>query len=528
MREYDAVFVGSGISSMVGAALLAKAGWSVCVLERNPLPGGCIRTDEITAPGFRHDLLSGWHPLFVGSAGYAELRSDLEKRGLHYLNTELPTASLYPDGRTAFLSRSLQANVDEFNSLHPGDGDRWKEAFQDFMSKSEIAFGIVGTELWSRQGLGLLWRGLRQLGKRGSLEFGAQLLVSARDWLSQTFSSPHLRGLLAPWVLHNGLGPDSSGSGFIALLIAAALQGGGMPIPKGGGFRLIEALAGLIEDNGGEVRCECDVRNVRQVDGMANGVALADGEVVSARRAVACCVTPSQLYLRLLEDADLPSWVREAARRFRHGRADMQIHMALSEPPRWKDADERLSSTAMIHLTPGLDAVSRAVNQAERGLLPCEATVVLGQPTALDPTRSPRGSWILWLQLQELPSSPIGDAAGRLKAEGQWTESLKEAYADRIIARLSRQIPNLESATLKRAVLSPADLQAANCNLVGGDPYAGSCALDQYFLWRPLPGIPHHRTPVKNLYHIGASTHPGPGLHGASGYMLANQLLAGG
>jgi phytoene dehydrogenase-like protein len=184
----------------------------------------------------------------------------------------------------------------------------------------------------------------------------------------------------------------------------------------------------------------------------------------------------------------------------------MQIHMALSEPPRWA-GDERLGRTAIVHVTPGLDGVSRAVNEADRGLLPAEATIVCGQPVTIDPSRAPDGASILWIQLQELPTRVKGDAAGELEVgDGAWTEELRERYADRIQARLARQIENLDSAVQKRVVLSPADLEAANVNFVGGDIYSGSCALDQNLVWRPRPELPGHAPPVDGLYHIGAGT----------------------
>jgi len=221
----------------------------------------------------------------------------------------------------------------------------------------------------------------------------------------------------------------------------------------------------------------------------------------------------------------VPAEASAAARRFRYGRAEMQIHMALSEPPRWR-GDERLAGTAIVHVTPGLDGVSRAVNEAERGLLPAEATIVCGQPTAVDPSRAPAGASIIWIQLQELPSRVRGDAAGELDhGDGTWTEELRERYADRIQARLAHHVENLDSALIKRVVLSPADLEAANPNWVGGDIYSGSCALDQNLLWRPRPGLPGHRTPVAGLYLIGASTHPGPGLGAGSGTLVAHELL---
>jgi phytoene dehydrogenase-like protein len=166
------------------------------------------------------------------------------------------------------------------------------------------------------------------------------------------------------------------------------------------------------------------------------------------------------------------------------------------------------------------------VNEAERGLLPAEATIACGQPMAVDPSRGPKGSWILWLQLQELPPGRVkGDAASEIDVgDGDWTEELREAYADRIVARLGGHIRNLERAAIRRIVLSPADIEAMNVNLVGGDIYGGSCALDQNFLFRPTPRLPGHRTPVERLWHIGASTHPGPGLGAGSGYLVYEQL----
>jgi phytoene dehydrogenase-like protein len=524
---YDAVFVGSGINSLAGAALLAQAGWRVCILERNDWVGGAIRTAEITEPGFRHEVFSSWHPLFTGGAAYAALADELHGRGLEYLYTEHPTGSLYPDGSSAFLSTSLDANVAEFERLGEGDGEAWHRAFDAFMPNADVAFGLLGTELYSSAGLGLATRAYRRFGRQGFVEFAGEVLVSCRDWLKETFRSEHVHGLLAPWVLHTGLGPDQASSGFMAQVIAVAVQLGGMPVPRGGGSELVRALTAIVEEAGGAVRTGADVeRVVVEDESGAQGVVLAGGERVESGRAVVCSTTPQQLYERLLDGAPVPFEHVDAARRFRFGRGGMQIHYALSAHPDW-EGDDRLGRTAIVHVTPGLDGVSRAVNEADRGLLPEEATIVVGQPMTMDATRAPDGAWILWIQLQELPGGRVkGDAAGELDVgDGTWTDELKERYADRIQARLARHIPNLEAATLRRVVWSPADMEAANVNFVGGDIYAGSCALDQNLLWRPRPQLPGHRTAVPRLFHIGASTHPGPGLGGGSGYLVAQELL---
>jgi phytoene dehydrogenase-like protein len=524
----DAVLVGSGINTLTAAALLAREGWQVCVLERSDAPGGAIRTEsDYTLPGFTHEVMSSWHPLFQGSAAYAELADDLHARGLEYVNTELPTATAYPDGSAMFLHTALDANVTEFDRFAAGDGAAWQRQFEEFMSHADLSFGVLSTELWSSSGLGLGQRLFRTLGRRGLLEFTGHALGTCRDWATTTFRSDEAHGLLAPWVLHTGLGPDNAVSGFMTQVIACAVQLGGMPVPVGGGVRLVDALTGIVRDAGGEVRTGSPVERIRVSSGRATGVVLAGGETVQASRAVIAGVTPTQLYGALLAPADVHDDVRAAAERYRYGRAGMQIHIAMDEPPRWKGADaERLARTAIVHVTPGLDGVSRAVNEAERGLLPAEATIVAGQPCAVDPSRAPDGKWIMWIQLQELPAGRVkGDAAGELDVgDGSWSEELRERYADRVVARLGDAIQNLSSATLQRVVLSPVDLEALNPNLVRGDIYAGSCALDQNLLWRPFAAAPGHRTTVEALWHVGASTHPGPGLGAGSGYLVAKEL----
>jgi phytoene dehydrogenase-like protein len=512
VADHEAVVVGSGINSLACAALLARGGWNVRVLEREDELGGAIRTAELTEPGYLHDVFSAWHPLWVGGAAHAELGDDLAARGLEYLNTDHPTATLTPDGDATFLLRSMEANVAEL-------GPEWAGAVESFFPNADLAFGVLGTELWSRDGLRLALRAYRRLGRKGAVEFTGNVLTSSSDWLRQTFASERAHGVLAPWVLHTGLGPDAAASGFMTQVIGVAVQEGGMPIPRGGGARLVDALVRLIEDHGGACETGRDVERVLVRDGKATGVRLADGEEIAASRAVIANVTPTQLYGRLLDGHE------ELARRFRYGRSEMQIHFALSEPPRW-EGDERLGKTAIVHLTPGLDGVSRAVNEAERGLLPAEGTVVAGQPLTIDPSRAPDGAGMLWIQLQELPWHVKGDAAGEIDpGDGTWTEELRERYADRIQARIARHVPNLESSIRRRVTLSPADLQAANMNLHHGDPYSGALALDQNLLWRPLPSSPGHATPIERLWHIGASTHPGPGLGAGSGTLVAKRLL---
>jgi len=521
---FDVVIVGSGINSLVCAALLGKKGLRVCVLERAATLGGCIRTEELTLPGFRHDTLSTLYPLFVSAPHFAMFKDELAEHGATFVNTLVPTAVVVPRLGSLVFRRDRAANIAALEAIAPGDGRKFGEALAEIERHAPLTFGLLGAEIWRRQTAQLLARQAWTGGLQGVSAYFAGAMTSCRDWLASTFSSELVRSLIAPWVLHVGLGPESATSALMARLILFTLEGAGSPMVAGGSARIVHAFAAMIRKSGGVLMSGVDVAQVRSLGKAGLQVVTVEGAVFQARRAVVCNVTPTQLYGRLLAKSAVPPEIRSLAAAYRYGRGEMQIHLALDRPPQWEHA--MLAEVGMLHVTGGLDAVSRAVNESTRGLLPADATIVIAQPTALDPSRAPPGKSILWIQLQEVPRAPIGDAAGELNcgSDGAWSEVLREAYADRIVARLCDEIPNLRAAILSRKVFAPPDLEKMNINLVGGDPYSGSCEIDQFAMWRPFAGLRDHDTPVRNVFHIGASSHPGPGLGGMSGFMVANRI----
>jgi len=518
--EFDAIVIGSGINALVASAMFARKGWRVLICERNAQIGGAIRTSHDTFDGYTVELLSSWHPLFVGGPAYALLADELSARGVEYLNTTIPTGVASAHGN-AILSTDPAVTAETLGAW--GDAHAWAETMAEFGSKADLAFGLLGTDFWRARSTGFAWKAMRKLGRRGLVASGAELLEPATPWLDRTFSSPVTRALFAPWALHNGLGPDDAASAFITKVIAAALAMGGMPVPRGGGVVLVDALASMVRDAGGEVWTDADVMRIDVHKGVAHGVTLRDGRTVRARRSVLASTTPQALYLNLLQGSGVSTERINAAEAFRFGRAGMQIHLALSEPPRW--ADPQLASAAMVHVLDSVDSLAESVTAANHGMLPRRPTIAVGQPLTVDPSRAPQGQGLLWIQLQENPRHPHGDSAGQLPAHGQWSDDLRDAYADRVISQLEPHITNIRSAATGRVVLGPHDLAAMNANLVGGDPYAGDCRVDQYAAWRPLSTATGHRTGVDRLWHIGASTHPGPGLGGGSGFLVASRLL---
>lgn len=525
MPRFDAVIIGSGLNSLVAGALLTRAGWGVCVLERSDRLGGAVHTAEITVPGYTHDVFSGFHVLFLLSDAYRRLKPELDARGLEYTYAPVHTAHASLNHDALFLTSSHDENSAEFERHHGGDGEAWHRLARWFDEHAAMTTHLMGQEPRSATTLKLGLGAARRLGSKGIQRYASEMLQSCRDWVTGEFESDSARGFFAPLPLHGGLGPESATSALMAKVVALSSQMVGMPIPKGGGSRLVEALAGIIRDGGGTCLTGRDVCRIDVAAGVATGVKTTDGDRYQARRAVLANVTPQQLYLELLQHATIPVDILEDARRFRYGRAGMQIHMALSEAPIWR-GDQRLGQAAAVNLTDGLDGVSKAVNEATRGLLPVSPTIAVGQHTVADPSRAPKGGATLWLQLLELPSRASGDAAGEIDVgDGSWTEELRELFADRVQAIVAQYITNLDTALVGRAVLSPTDLEAANRNLVGGDGYSGSLEPFQSLVLRPRPSRLGHTTVVDRLLHIGASTHPGPGLSGGSGLLAADSLL---
>ncbi len=169
--------------------------------------------------------------------------------------------------------------------------------------------------------------------------------------------------------------------------------------------------------------------------------------------------------------------------------------------------------------------MARAYQEAQAGLLPAEPVIVVGQPTAIDPSRAPGGKHILWLQTRVVPAEIRGDAAGVLQ-DRDWV-TVREAYADRAITIIERYAPGLSAKIIKRTVVSPLDLESGNANLVGGDQICGSHHLSQNFLFRPATGSADWSTPVRNFHLAGAATWPGAGVGAGSGFLLAQQLAGG-
>jgi phytoene dehydrogenase-like protein len=425
------------------------------------------------------------------------------------------------DGRWFGVSKDLAVTAARAEAFSYEDAKTWAAMFEAFGADAPHIFSLLGSPMTARALAPALFKIWRAKGVGWLMETARLILSSPREFLERNFVSPEIRAAMAAWGMHLDFPPDVAGGALFPYLESMANQAFGMVIGTGGADTMINAMVARLNALGGSVRLNADVAEIVRSKGRAIGIRLADGERVTARRAVVAGVTPTALVARLLPGGSGDVRYDAAVGKFRYGPGTMMLHLAMSDLPDWT-AGEELKRFAYVHLAPDLEMMSRAYSDAMAGLLPAEPVLVVGQPTAIDPSRAPEGKHVLWVQVRVLPAAIRGDAAGAIAAR-DW-ESAKEPYADRVVGIIERYAPGTRAKILARHVESPADLERRNPNLVGGDNLAGSHHLSQNFLFRPVSGWADWRTPVRDLYIIGASTWPGAGTGAGSGYMLAKTL----
>jgi phytoene dehydrogenase-like protein len=519
--SYDAVVVGAGHNGLAAAVHLAAKGWKVAVVEGNAEPGGAVKTREVTLPGFRHDLCAMNLSMFAGSAFFAQYKDELIANGLGFVPAADCFASVFRDNTYLGVSTDLDKTAGAIAAISPEDAAAWRAMLAEFGSDAPHIFGLLGSPMPSVAAAKVVWKAWRQKGAGWLYDTARMLFASPRDFLDARFRHAKVKTMMAAWGLHLDFAPDIAGGALFPYLESMANQAFGMVIGQGGADTLVKAMAGVLHAKGGELILGARVDKIVTAGGKATGVVLSDGRRLEARRAVIANAHPKLVFGGLVDaDAKRETFDRKVAG-FRAGPGTMMIHLALDGLPDWA-AGAELQTFAYVHIAPDMEMMSKVYAEAAGGLLPVEPALVVGQPTAIDPSRAPSGQHVLWVQVRVLPAEFSGDAAGVIA--GKTWDEVKEAYAERVIDIIERYAPGLRGKILGRSVFSPTDLERENPNLIGGDNLSGSHHLDQNFLFRPVAGYSRYKTPVDSLYMCGASTWPGAGTGAGSGFMLAKIL----
>ena len=343
----DVLIIGSGINGLSAAALLAKKGKKVLVLEQATAFGGAIRTEEVTLPGFKHDLFATNLSLFAGGGVMAELKDDLIAAGLEFVPSDKPYCSLFPDGKMIGITMDRQKNLDTLARVVPNDVEPWKALTAKLGELAPHLFPILGTELPSFAAAKSLIKTWRKIGTEGTLNLIRMLLQSSRAFTEENFTHPETKALAAIWGMHLDYGPDISGGALFSFLETIGGQEFGMVFGKGGADTLINALVKVIQSNGGELRTGVNVTEILVESDKAVGVLTKDGEKILAKNVIAN-VNPALLPALLRETTQT-----QELHNFRPGLGTMMIHLALDALPNWLDPAAKEFN--YVHIAPYLD-----------------------------------------------------------------------------------------------------------------------------------------------------------------------------
>jgi phytoene dehydrogenase-like protein len=506
MLTVDAVIVGGGHHGLVAAAVLADAGWDVCVLEASDEVGGAVRSAQLH-PGFITDLYSAFYPLASASPVLRSL--ELERHGLRW--THAPTVlahPLPPDGsRAAVIHRDRYRTAADLDEDAPGDGEAWLRLCRQWDAVAEPLLRSLFTAFPQLRGPAQL---LRRIGTAEALRLLRFLALPVTRMGEEIFRGEAGRLLLAGNAMHADVPPTAPVSGAIGWLLAMIGQEHGFPTPVGGVGELAAALARRATAAGAEIQTGQRVERIDVRRGRATGVRTAAGLEVRARRAVVADVSAPSLFQDLLPAEALPPRLREDLSHFAWDTPVLKVNWALDRPIPWRTP--KAIGAGTVHLGADVPGLVRWDADLETAVLPATPFLLVGQMTTSDPTRSPAGTESVWAYTH-LPRN-VGDDASA------------NTLAARVDAVLEAHAPGFADRILARHVQRPRDLQAADANLVNGAVNGGTAQLFQQLILRPVPSLGRPETIIHGLYLGSASAHPGGGVHGVCGWLAARTALA--
>ena len=468
-----AVVIGSGPNGLAGAIALAKAGFEVELHEAEAQLGGGMQSAELTLPGFVHDVCSSIHPLGIGSPFFREL--DLEVEWVH---PEAPAAHPFDDGSALLLERDLEATAAQLGR----DEAAYRRLVGPLVAAwREIEHVLIGPlPVSPRRALDVRGR----LGSRGLVRALRASLSAARPLAESLFAEERTRGWFAGHSGHSMLPLERRPSGGFGLALLALGHAVGWPFPRGGSQRLADVLAARLRELGGEIHLSSAVDDLPRAD-----VVLAD---VSPREFARMC------------GERLSHSYRSRLLSYRHGPGAFKLDWALDGPIPWTALECARAGT--VHLGASLEEISASEWGAWSGRPGGRPFVLLAQTSLFDDTRAPVGKHTAWAYCH-VPNGSSVD------------------MTERVESQVERFAPGFRDLVLARHALGPAELEAHNRNLVGGDLNGGAMDLGQLF-FRPVRKLVPYRTPLRGVYLCSSSTPPGGGVHGMCGYSAARVALA--
>ncbi len=518
---YDAVIIGAGVNGLTAAALLAKAGKRVVVVDRGATPGGALVTEELI-PGFRFDSVTsnaGW----VSPALIKELQ--LSKHGLEQLPHDESLVTPLMDGRALTLWRDIQRSYASIRSHSPRDSQYWA-AFTERMSKlAGFLAGLyaapaprpIGGGTRELVDMALVGKRARGLGKTDMVELLRVLPMSVAELLDDWFDTDALKAAVGASGV-NGIqqGVRSAGTSFVMLHHHIGQTQGAFRMRqrfRGGVGALAQALANAARAAGAEIRLNTEVTQIIAKNWRAHGVVLSNGDAIPASTVLSSAPLRRTM-IDLVDAAQLDPEFVHAVQNARARGVKARVHLALNTLPTFPGVDAE-AMRGEISIAHDLDYIERAYDDAKYGRVSERPVLELTIASMVDLSVAPAGQHAMSIDVQFAPY--------QLRA-GSWSDSERSALGDAVVKTLGAYAPELAGAIADRVVLTPADL-AERYSLPEGSLDYAELGLDQVLFMRPLGEVSRYHTPIENLYLCGADTHPGRALAGASGRLAARTVL---
>jgi phytoene dehydrogenase-like protein len=472
MRAPDAVVVGSGPNGLAGAVTLARAGLVVAVLEAAATPGGGCRTEELTIPGFVHDVCAAAHPLVAASPFFRGLVSDPSAEGpaIKLLRPRVAFAHPLDGGRAVIVTRS----VDETATGLGRDAAGYRRLLSPLVRDSEGIIAAVMAPIRSVPDHPL-----------GAGRFALEGLVPASR-VCRRFDTDEARALIAGASAHAMLPLTAPLTGAFGLLLTTLAHSVGWPVAAGGSATITDALVAELEQLGGTIETG------RLVESLAD---------IPSARVVLLDVSPRQLLT--LGARRLPRKVHRALERFEYGPGVCKIDWALLGPVPWSAPECHEAGT--LHLGGTFEEIAASEAYVASGRHPRKPYCLMVQPSVIDPTRAPEGSQTLWGYCH-VPNGSDIDMTGAIERQ------------------IERFAPDFRDVVLARTTRTSVDMARYNPNYVGGHINGGAATLRQTLLGPTCRWDPYS-TGIDGIYLCSASTPPGGGVHGMCGVGAARSAL---